>query len=60
MKFLVRRWHTGKRKYDKINARHYRTSTEQYLRENQGANFQVGQPVSNQIFFQNANTASVK
>ncbi|KAL1497445.1 hypothetical protein ABEB36_008419 [Hypothenemus hampei] len=53
MKFLVRRWNTGMRKYEKINARHYQKSAELYLLENQGgaaANFQVGQPVSNQHF----------
>lgn len=52
MKFLVRRWHTGMRKYEKINARHYQRSKERFLQENPGtaANFQVGQPVSNQYF----------
>ncbi|XP_048520137.1 A-kinase anchor protein 9 isoform X2 [Dendroctonus ponderosae] len=52
MQFLVRRWHTGMRKYEKINARHYQRSKERFLQENPGttANFQVGQPVSNQYF----------
>ncbi|XP_066145166.1 putative leucine-rich repeat-containing protein DDB_G0290503 isoform X1 [Euwallacea fornicatus] len=54
MKFLVRRWHTGWRKYEKINARHYQRSRGLYFAENPGAaaNFQVGQPVSTQNFSQ--------
>ncbi|XP_050311521.1 centrosomal protein of 290 kDa-like isoform X2 [Anthonomus grandis grandis] len=60
MKFLVRRWHTGMRKYERINARHFQRSREKYLQENPGggatittANFQVGQPVSTQNFSPN-------
>ncbi|XP_076270535.1 uncharacterized protein LOC143202700 isoform X3 [Rhynchophorus ferrugineus] len=57
MKYLVQRWHSGVRKSERINARHYERSKQKYLSESlaSAANFQVGQPVSNQNFSHRAN-----
>ncbi|CAG9773309.1 unnamed protein product [Ceutorhynchus assimilis] len=47
MKFLVRRWHSGIRKYEKVNARHYQSSIETFLKANleNVPKFHVGQPL---------------
>ncbi|XP_057661015.1 cytadherence high molecular weight protein 2-like isoform X1 [Diorhabda carinulata] len=49
MKYLVRRWHSGVRIAEKINARHYKPRKRTEI-NTQPAQFQVGQPVSNQFF----------
>ncbi|KAG5898704.1 hypothetical protein JTB14_030654 [Gonioctena quinquepunctata] len=50
MKYLVRRWHSGVRIAEKVNARHYKSRAEERTEHVAATRFQVGQPVSSQLF----------
>ncbi|CAH1108481.1 unnamed protein product [Psylliodes chrysocephalus] len=63
MKYLVRRWHSGVRIAEKINARHFKNASRRSVAlahaQSSPAHFQVGQPVSSQLFANLPTTATV-
>ncbi|XP_030754420.1 A-kinase anchor protein 9-like isoform X3 [Sitophilus oryzae] len=61
MKLLVKRWHSGIRKSERINSRYYERSRQRCPSETTGptaAYFHVGQPVSNNNFTYKPTTRS--